>query len=115
MEEINYYTFEDRYSQQEISRVEGNKFYKAFGIVLSINTELISLNKEGIMVCYRSPNAVLKREYRSIHQIELKKVDFDTWSALRDLIQGSKTENSQKIKEFAFNSEGNLLQLYHQS
>lgn len=114
MEHINFYTFEDKFSQEEISKEDGTSFYKAFGIVISINTELVSQDKEGILVCYRTPKAILKREYRSIQNIELEKVDRDTWVVLKELIQGSKENDTSDLKRFIFKPTDNLLQQYHQ-
>jgi hypothetical protein len=107
---INYYTFEDKYSQQEITKSEGSVFYKAFGVIISINVELVSQNKDGIMVCYRSPKGDLKREFRSIQELELQKVDKDTWEVLKDLIQGSKLTESKELYKFIFKTDGNLPQ-----
>lgn len=104
---INYCTFEDKYSQQEISKSEGSVFYKAFGVIISINVELVSQNKDGIMVCYRSPKGDLKREFRNLQEIDLQKADKDTWEVLKDLIQGSKLKESKDLYRFIFKATEN--------
>lgn len=71
------------------------------------------MNRDGILVCYRSPRADLKKEFRNLHEISLQQVDKDTWEALKGLIQGSQSIETKELYKFVFSPKDNPLPQYH--
>lgn len=110
MDSIAYYTFEDKYSQSEYDGKEA-VFYRSFGVVVSISMELVAKKMDGILVCYRTPSAILKKEYRSAQDIFLTKVSEENWHAIRSLIEGASV-SSRDIPVFKFKPDNLLLECH---